>query len=556
MKKQEFLNKLRKKLNVLEDKEIEDIISEYAGYIEEKVNRGLTEEEAVKELGDINEIANDLLQAYKVKPKESNYLNRFINKVSQMFDYFLNELSNKSGKDILKLIVEICLIIFLIMIFRIPFLLVKDLGWNIFEGLASPISNIFYGIWSFIVEASYFVLAIILFIKIIEKRYFQGFSEKIVNEIEDEQPKKKKVKTSKKEETKEEPVMVKEVPQKRTSIIDMITNICILFLKFIVIMCLFGVICYLIGMTFALGIGIYLLIKGVTYFGLLILLIALFQSGILLLELGINFVLNKRMKRGHILAEIITMVILTGVGLSLGTIEIANTEIIYDSSYTETKKVTKEIEVSENLALYGDYDIIIDNTLENKIIIEYIYPDINNIEVSISLNYYDNGYYLDERVNNLSWNKEMLNQLIEDLKDKKIYVNNFDIKKNVYMSEETKELLFKNKEINNNDNDTIYEFTQTYNVRNIEESNNDAYLYLTLRQFEAEEVTSVRVSRSLAKNIEIGNNYEFTFRYNYSNTNLKEGSIAEIFEKCNLVSINYTDKIGVEQVQESGMPQI
>lgn len=556
MKKQEFLNKLRKKLNVLEDKEIEDIISEYAGYIEEKVNRGLTEEEAVKELGDINEIANDLLQAYKVKPKESNYLNRFINKVSQMFDYFLNELSNKSGKDILKLIVEICLIIFLIMIFRIPFLLVKDLGWNIFEGLASPISNIFYGIWSFIVEASYFVLAIILFIKIIEKRYFQGFSEKIVNEIEDEQPKKKKVKTNKKEETKEEPVMVKEVPQKRTSIIDMITNICILFLKFIVIMCLFGVICYLIGMTFALGIGIYLLIKGVTYFGLLILLIALFQSGILLLELGINFVLNKRMKRGHILAEIITIVILTGVGLSLGTIEIANTEIIYDSSYTETKKVTKEIEVSENLALYGDYDIIIDNTLENKIIIEYIYPDINNIEVSISLNYYDNGYYLDERVNNLSWNKEMLNQLIEDLKDKKIYVNNFDIKKNVYMSKETKELLFKNKEINNNDNDTIYEFTQTYNVRNIEESNNDAYLYLTLKQFEAEEVTSVRVSRSLAKNIEIGNNYEFTFRYNYSNTNLKEGSIAEIFEKCNLVSINYTDKIGVEQVQESGMPQI
>lgn len=556
MKKQEFLNKLRKKLNVLEDKEIEDIISEYAGYIEEKVNRGLTEEEAVKELGDINEIANDLLQAYKVKPKESNYLNRFINKVSQMFDYFLNELSNKSGKDILKLIVEICLIIFLIMIFRIPFLLVKDLGWNIFEGLASPISNIFYGIWSFIVEASYFVLAIILFIKIIEKRYFQGFSEKIVNEIEDEQPKKKKVKTNKKEETKEEPVMVKEVPQKRTSIIDMITNICILFLKFIVIMCLFGVICYLIGMTFALGIGIYLLIKGVTYFGLLILLIALFQSGILLLELGINFVLNKRMKRGHILAEIITIVILTGVGLSLGTIEIANTEIIYDSSYTETKKVTKEIEVSENLALYGNYDIIIDNTLENKIIIEYIYPDINNIEVSISLNYYDNGYYLDERVNNLSWNKEMLNQLIEDLKDKKIYVNNFDIKKNVYMSEETKELLFKNKEINNNDNDTIYEFTQTYNVRNIEESNNDAYLYLTLRQFEAEEVTSVRVLRSLAKNIEIGNNYEFTFRYNYSNTNLKEGSIAEIFEKCNLVSINYTDKIGVEQVQESGMPQI
>ena len=42
MNKEEFLNKLRKELNILEDKEIEDIISEYECYIEEKVNRVLT----------------------------------------------------------------------------------------------------------------------------------------------------------------------------------------------------------------------------------------------------------------------------------------------------------------------------------------------------------------------------------------------------------------------------------------------------------------------------------------------------------------------------------
>ena len=127
MNKQEFLNKLRKKLEVLEDKEIEDIISEYEGYIEEKASRGLTEEEAVKELGDFNEIVSDLLAAYKVKQKESNVLNRFINKISSGFNYILNELSNKSGKDILKFVIEICLIIFLILIFKIPFLIIKDL---------------------------------------------------------------------------------------------------------------------------------------------------------------------------------------------------------------------------------------------------------------------------------------------------------------------------------------------------------------------------------------------------------------------------------------------
>ena len=193
MNKQEFLNKLRKKLEVLEDKEIEDIISEYEGYIEEKASRGLTEEEAVKELGDFNEIVSDLLAAYKVKQKESNVLNRFINKISSGFNYILNELSNKSGKDILKFVIEICLIIFLILIFKIPFLIIKDLGWNIFNGLTSPISNIFYGIWSFIVELSYFILAVILFIKIIERRYFQGFSEKIADELEENTKKKERM---------------------------------------------------------------------------------------------------------------------------------------------------------------------------------------------------------------------------------------------------------------------------------------------------------------------------------------------------------------------------
>ncbi len=552
MNKQEFLNKLRKKLEVLEDKEIEDIISEYEGYIEEKVSRGLTEEEAVKELGDFNEIVSDLLAAYKVKQKESNVLNRFINKISSGFDYILNELSNKSGKDILKFVIEICLIIFLIMILKIPFLLIKDLGWHIFNGLASPIADIFYGIWSFIVELSYFILAIILFIKIIEKRYFQGFSEKIADELEENT--KKKRKNVNKESIKEQEE-VEVIPKKKTGIVDMIASICIWFIKLIVALCLFGVICYLIAMAFVLGLGIYLLIQGVTYFGILILLLALFLAGILLLELGIYFLFNKKIKAGHILAKVITVVLLTGIGLALSTVEIANTEIIYNNNYEETKTVTKEIEVSDNLALYGHYNVLIDESLTDTIRIEYVYPDIDSLEVSIALNNYDNGYYLDERVSNLSWNKKRLEQVIEDLKDKKIYVNDFRIEKNVYMSTKTKELLFENKKVNNDDNNVIYEFTRTYNVRNIEGSNDEAYLYLTLRQFQFEKLATIRVPRSMASDVEVGNDYEFTFRYHYPSTEIENDTIEELFLKCDLISIKYTDKVGLEQIQESEIPK-
>ena len=554
MNKEEFLTKLRKKLDVLEDKEIEDIISEYEGYIEEKKSRGLTEEEAIKELGDLNEISSDLLGAYKVKQKGSNYLNKFIDKVSQIFDKVLNELSTKSGKDILKFVVEICLIILLICIFKIPFIFIKDLGWNIFSTLSYPISNTFYSIWSFIIELSYFILAIILFIKIIQKRYFEGISEKIVADLEEQDVKKNKKKIKKETIEASQTKEIREVTPKKHSIIDMVINICILFLKVIVTMCLFGVICYLIGMAFLIVIGIYLLIKGITYFGIFILFIALFLGGVLLLQLGTYFIFNKKVKGGHILAELITIILLTGIGLSISTIEIANTEIIYNSPYEKTKTTTKELSISEDLALYGNYNIIIDNTLTDTIKIEYTYPDINNVEVDIDLSYYDNGYYLDYNIRNLSWNKNFFDEFIENLKDKKIYINPFEIEKNVYMSLNTQELLFKNKEINSNDNDIIYEFTRTYNILKVEESNDYAYLYLVVRQYQFEEIATVKILRNMADIIEEGKNYEFTFRYNYPSTQIENDTIEELFLKCQLVSINATDKAGLEQTEEPDEP--
>ena len=446
------------------------------------------------------------------------------------------------------------MIILLICIFKIPFIFIKDLGWNIFSTLSYPISNTFYSIWSFIIELSYFILAIILFIKIIQKRYFEGISEKIVADLEEQDVKKNKKKIKKETIEASQTKEIREVTPKKHSIIDMVINICILFLKVIVTMCLFGVICYLIGMAFLIVIGIYLLIKGITYFGIFILFIALFLGGVLLLQLGTYFIFNKKVKGGHILAELITIILLTGIGLSISTIEIANTEIIYNSPYEKTKTTTKELSISEDLALYGNYNIIIDNTLTDTIKIEYTYPDINNVEVDIDLSYYDNGYYLDYNIRNLSWNKNFFDEFIENLKDKKIYINPFEIEKNVYMSLNTQELLFKNKEINSNDNDIIYEFTRTYNILKVEESNDYAYLYLVVRQYQFEEIATVKILRNMADIIEEGKNYEFTFRYNYPSTQIENDTIEELFLKCQLVSINATDKAGLEQTEEPDEP--
>ena len=90
-------------------------------------------------------------------------------------------------------------------------------------------------------------------------------------------------------------------------------------------------------------------------------------------------------------------------------------------------------------------------------------------------------------------------------------------------------------------------FTKTYNVLNIADSIDGNYLYLTIRQFQVDEVETVKVLTSLASSVEVNKNYEFTFKY----TNKKiEDNIKSIFENAMLEVINETNKTGLEQVQD------
>lgn len=78
MKKQEFLDELKRHLRVLQDEEQEDIIDEYSQHIEMKIANGLSEEEAIKDFGPIQALAGEILEAYHVKPEyeQENHKNR------------------------------------------------------------------------------------------------------------------------------------------------------------------------------------------------------------------------------------------------------------------------------------------------------------------------------------------------------------------------------------------------------------------------------------------------------------------------------------------------
>ncbi len=69
MNKETFLEELRGCLHVLEDQEQEDILEEYAQHIDMKRQKGLSEEEAIKDFGPVKELAAEILEAYHVKPE-------------------------------------------------------------------------------------------------------------------------------------------------------------------------------------------------------------------------------------------------------------------------------------------------------------------------------------------------------------------------------------------------------------------------------------------------------------------------------------------------------
>lgn len=77
MNKQQFIEKLREKLSKLPQKEVEDRIAFYTEMIEDKIEDGLSEQDAIKEIGDVDKVASQIVSEIplakivkeKVKPK-------------------------------------------------------------------------------------------------------------------------------------------------------------------------------------------------------------------------------------------------------------------------------------------------------------------------------------------------------------------------------------------------------------------------------------------------------------------------------------------------------
>ena len=90
-------------------------------------------------------------------------------------------------------------------------------------------------------------------------------------------------------------------------------------------------------------------------------------------------------------------------------------------------------------------------------------------------------------------------------------------------------------------------FTRTYNIRHVDESNDYNYIYITIRQFQSEEIETVKVERKMFENISEGDFYEITFKIEEGEI---EDNIKSIFKSTKIIDSKKTDKMGLEQINE------
>ena len=445
MNKKEFLDKLEKKLSILDESERKDILDEYKDTISEKVKHGQSEEEAVADFGDVDELVKEILSAYKIDPdfegKDENTFNKLLSDGEDLIKKGADKLAKTSkglasdfkrtNKEInlslvFEIVIKIIITIFLIGILRLPFMLIYEVGKGMLDSIFAPFEMIFSFLFGVLLLIVYLSLCVLVIVSL-----FKGYFKHDDTALEDAHKEEEENKNS--EVTEKSPV--KKGRSTLGEAIILIIKIWVVI--FIMVPAVFVDLCILFGLCLAI---IYL-IKGINLFGLGILLLGclIMCTWFIKLIYGILF----KAKKVNVIPLIISIILMMVGGLLFADM-IINIDY-YDKVPSNIKKESKsyEYKIDERTVisnLNGYTEEIVKDMKDGEIKVEV---DYYKEATKIKIDDYDAGDYRRIAfVNNytgINPTKFMYNNFIDNLKDNKIYNYNdvyaFNIK--VYGNEKT-----------------------------------------------------------------------------------------------------------------------
>lgn len=454
MNKKEFLDSLAKKLAVLEESERQDILSEYTDTINEKVKQGQSEEDAVKDFGDIDDLVKEILKAYKINPDFDEKEESFSQKSEELIKQgagkiadFSRNLADKFKRNnneinlefIFEIVIKIFVVLVVALILKGVFELFSGLGESLFGSTFEPAASLLSGVWDLLLLIIYIIICVLIVIAMFKKYFSSDDSKEEISENIAEE-------AGKNDKSNEKVKTVKKTPKPKKNNGTSLGDICLLIVKILVI--IYVIIPFIIFdalSAFGLIVSIIYFIKGINLLGAIIFLAGLVLLFTYLIKMLISLLFGKG--KASIIPFIVSIIMMITGGILFADM-VMNIDYIDKapaSVKTETTEQTfttdKDVIINHNP--YGETKATVDDNMpdgEFKLEVTYNnkYQDLEITEEDIvdCANYYENNYNTEEacvekpyhfvhiNVNNIGeFNeaKNMYHEFIENLKDNKVY---------------------------------------------------------------------------------------------------------------------------------------
>lgn len=373
------------------------------------INKDITEE---REKKDASSVVKEIFSG----------VTNYVKKTIYLFEH-------KSLKDIIKMCAQVFIIICVILLFAIPFMLLKEIVVSLFYTGNNWFSIFFAKFWNFIFNGGYAILAIATFLYIFKIKFLDN-EEIIVEEVEDKTQNSEEVsednssKTDSSKSSEKKKVKIIKVKKNDFSLLDLLVKAITVCLKCLFVLFLIPIIIGTIMLLIGLVLLIVLIFKGLFLAGPILLFLGGIVFAIVLIELMLDFIFNLKFSKRRIIITIISSIVVSSIGLGLSIWYFLNLNVINDvpnSFNTETKEEVYTM-TDDFLIHYDDYSFntrfVEDNSLTNQVRVRIDYYTIAN---DVSIERTDNEVYLNyETVDGVNI-KQITDSIIKDLKHNKIH---------------------------------------------------------------------------------------------------------------------------------------
>ncbi len=373
------------------------------------INKDITEE---REKKDASSVVKEIFSG----------VTNYVKKTIYLFEH-------KSLKDIIKMCAQVFIIICVILLFAIPFMLLKEIVVSLFYTGNNWFSIFFAKFWNFIFNGGYAILAIATFLYIFKIKFLDN-EEIIVEEVEDKTQNSEEVsednssKTDSSKSSEKKKVKIIKVKKNDFSLLDLLVKAITVCLKCLFVLFLIPIIIGTIMLLIGLVLLIVLIFKGLFLAGPILLFLGGIVFAIVLIELMLDFIFNLKFSKRRIIITIISSIVVSSIGLGLSIWYFLNLNVINDvptSFKTETKEEIYTM-TDDFLIHYDDYSFntrfVEDNSLTNQVRVRIDYYTIAN---DVSIERTDNEVYLNyEAVDGVNI-KQITDSIIKDLKHNKIH---------------------------------------------------------------------------------------------------------------------------------------